>query len=529
MTIDVGLLHDTLRGAAESRPDAVAVQDESDEVLTYRELETLSNQWAHYVREAKTGSRREHPYVGVLAPVSPTAIAAVVGVLKAGFAYVPLDDRSPTARLCTVAEQAGIDLLIADPAMLDGRDELAEHPALKDLVLCGPDHRGRLGHVRERATHPVEDPGILTDDLAYVLYTSGSTGTPKGIMHTHRSACAFVSWMQKEFQLTSSDIVMSRAPWHFDLSVFDVFNTLAAGATVVTYDWTRSRRGDLRHQSYVALLERSRASVLYTTPSTFVALMERGGLGERPTRLRQLMYAGEPFPVAQLRRLRHACPGVRVANIYGPTETNIITCQWVDEPGASDGNAVPLGREVDDVEILVVHDSGRLCAPGEVGELWCRGAQVTLGYLGAPEQTAEQLVRSPFHVAPAWFWRTGDLAVRDVHGVLHYRGRRDHMVKISGFRVELGDVEAAASTFAELEAFTAVAVQVGDSVADKQLHAFYTIAPHQRMPAAELREHLARLLPRHMVPLTLRQLDTMPMTSSGKADRAALAEIARHG
>ncbi|MEU0503741.1 amino acid adenylation domain-containing protein [Nocardia sp. NPDC005998] len=525
------LLHDVLRGKAESIPNVVALRHESGIGLTYAQLDALSVRWANYLTELVGDGRRKRPYIAVLAPVGPDSVAAILGLLRAGFAYVPLDDRSPSSRLRSVLEQASIEVLIAHPAMLRDRPELLGYPALREVVLCA---QGEVSgataqeKVLAASTEPPSNRNILSEDPVYVLYTSGSTGVPKGIMHTHRSACAFVEWMQREFQLTSSDVVMSRAPWHFDLSVFDVFNTLAAGGTLITYDWTRPRHGDERHRAYVDLLTEQQATVLYTTPSTFIALLQRGGLGKRPTHLRQLMYAGEPFPIAALQALRRGCPQARIANIYGPTETNIITCHRVDDQDVAAYDAIPLGREVDDVEIVLVDDTGELCAPGEIGELWCRGAPVTVGYLGMPEQTAKHLVRSPFHTAPAWFWRTGDLAVRDADGILHYRGRRDHMVKVNGFRVELGEVEATAASYTGVEMFTVVAVASDDSQPSVQLHAFYT-SPWNPVPAEALREHLADKLPQHMVPLTLRRLDVMPMTSSGKADRTTLTDIVRNG
>jgi amino acid adenylation domain-containing protein len=521
------LLHDALRHNA-ARSDSVAIRSEQGSTLTYAQLNAMSNRWARYLLDVKVGPRRERPFVGLLAPVSAAAIGAALGILKAGFAYVPLDDRSPSVRLRAVVQNAGIDVIIADPEMFGGREDLVEDSGTSVLLLDRPEpEEGVLAY----DPTPIPEQRILADDLAYVLYTSGSTGVPKGIMHTHRSACAFVAWMQKQFRLSEADVVMSRAPWHFDLSVFDVFNTLAAGSTVVTYDWVGHRDDKNRHRSYVDLVRSSGASVLYTTPSTFIALMERGGLGERPTRLKKLMYAGEPFPTTQLQRLAQLCPDAFIANIYGPTETNIITCQLLEDPELLIERDVPIGREVDDVEIILVavdgdgDGDGELCGPGEVGELWCRGSQVTTGYLGNPEQTEKHLVRSPFHAAPAWFWRTGDLAVRDAHGVLHYRGRRDHLVKINGFRVELGEIESAAGSYRGVGSFTAVAIPAPNGDTGSRLHSFYTSGGQPKVSAAELREHLAQTLPEYMVPSSIRELNVMPTTSSGKVDRNALRDI----
>ena len=176
------------------------------------------------------------------------------------------------------------------------------------------------------------------------------------------------------------------------------------------------REKDQKHRSYVELMERTKATILYTTPSTFISLMNHGGLGEAQLNLSRIMYAGEPFLVPQLQKLMRLLPHTRIANIYGPTETNIITYYWIDHIDDST-TAIPLGHVVDDTEILVVsEDKTRVCSADEIGELWCRGGTVTSGYFGMPEKTKEQLVQSPFHTYPCYYWRTGDYGFRDARG-----------------------------------------------------------------------------------------------------------------
>lgn len=230
--------------------------------------------------------------------------------------------------------------------------------------------------------------------------------------------------------MTCGDVVISRAPLKFDLSVFDIFNTLSAGAALVCFDWQKQRSSIEKHRDYVSLLRRERVSILYTTPSTLITLAYRGGLGQNSTSLRQIIYAGEPFPVAKLRHLMESLPDTRFSNIYGPTETNIITSFHI-APGDLDKhqNAIPLGAGADHSEILVV-DEARVCRAGEVGEIWCQGPTVCHGYLNMPDLTRKYLVTSPFAQYPGKFWRTGDYGFRDKQGVLHYRGRRDLMIKL---------------------------------------------------------------------------------------------------
>jgi amino acid adenylation domain-containing protein len=374
--------------------------------------------------------------------------------------------------------------------------------------------------------HDTEPPILnqVCDDLAYILHSSGSTGVPKGIMLTHRNARTFVDWMQKEFKLESDDVIMSRAPFKFDLSVFDIFNTFAAGASLVCYDWDKEREGDAKHVDYVALMEQKKATILYTTPSTFITLMNRGGLREAHLKLREIMYAGEPFPTPLLRRLQEALPHTRIANIYGPTETNIITYYWVDEL-PDDDSPVPLGYVVEDTEIIVVNDKAdRICEAGEVGELWCRGGTVTLGYLGLDDKTKASLVRSPFHVYPAYFWRTGDYGLRDKQGLLHYRGRKDHMVKVKGFRIELGEIESRLAKLPDLDEFVVVAVP--DEKYGNRLYCYYVPLAMQAIDDQTIIDFLRSSVPEYMIPYHFIKRTVLPKTSSGKIDRVLLAEQA---
>jgi acyl-CoA synthetase (AMP-forming)/AMP-acid ligase II len=228
------------------------------------------------------------------------------------------------------------------------------------------------------------------------------------------------------------------------------------------------------------------------------------------------MYAGEPFHPAMLARFMEVMPRTRVANIYGPTETNIVTCYWVEQPPTV---PVPIGREVDDTEIIVV-DGDRRCAPGEVGEIWVRGGTVCIGYLGQPALTAARLVASPFHSFPTRFWRTGDLGTRLPDGNLAYFGRVDDMVKTRGYRVEIGDVEAALASAPEVS--QAVVLHAPHPKYGATLHAFVLLVEGARAAPPELLAYAGQRLPTYMVPVDLHILDRFPHTSTGKVDRQQL-------
>lgn len=523
------LLHDDFIKAAKQWPNKPAVIMEDSRQITYHELDQLSNQFAWFFKQHKA-LVRENPYVGVLSPVHIESIAAVLGTLKMGCAYVPLDDQSPVERLKHIIKNTQLDILVVDKDLYYKLQELFAEPSLKHIVILSCEFNElpeKIVSLTKVLNFPVEHLPLLnqvSDDLAYVLHTSGSTGIPKGIMLTHRNARTFVDWMQKEFALTSEDIVMSRAPFKFDLSVFDIFNTFKVGGTLVCYDWNKNRLEPEKHLSYSQLIADQKATILYTTPSTFISLMNRGQLGRFNLSLRTVMYAGEPFPVTQLKKLKDILGECRIANIYGPTETNIITYYWIGTLPKED-SSIPLGYEVEDTEILIVSEDGkRICAPDEIGELWCRGGTVTLGYLGLPHLTEKHFVNSPFHHYPTKFWRTGDYGLRDKENVLHYRGRKDHMVKIKGYRVEIGEVETAISRHPALDEFVVVATQ--DPKNHTKLCCFFSLIYKQLATEEDLKSFLLQILPDYMVPFHFFSMESLPKTTSGKVDRVLLAEKA---
>lgn len=523
------LLHDVFLNTVSLKPNNIAIISEDGSKITYEELNSLSNKFANLFSSLKENIR-ETPYVGFISPVHVSSIAAVIGTLKIGCTYIPLDEYSPTERLAHIIDNTNLDIIVVDSNWYDQHSELFEKEQIKKVIIVGNINSGsnKCINFEEVGEQSSNEPAILnqvSDDLAYILHSSGSTGIPKGIMLTHRNARTFVDWMQKEFQLTENDKVMSRAPFKFDLSVFDIFNTFNAGATLVCYDWNRKREEDNKHKDYVNLMKRENASVIYTTPSTFISLMNRGNLAKANISLREIMYAGEPFPTPQLRKLKNALPNTRIANIYGPTETNIITYYWIDDL-PEDDSAIPLGDVVEDTEILVVSEDGsKICEPNVMGELWCRGGTVTIGYLGIQEKTKESLVLSPFHKYPVYFWRTGDFGYRDESGCLHYKGRKDHMVKVKGYRIEIGEVESAISANENIDEFVVVAVP--DEKYGNRLYCFYSILKSKDVTDEKLREFLKLKLPEYMIPYKFVFKKSLPKTSSGKVDRVLLADEAK--
>lgn len=548
------LLHDGFHRSVDQYANATAIVDEYQNRTTYGQLNRKANLISLIINEISNSCVKNNNFVGILSHVNVNGIASILGILKAKKTYVPIDPYYPAQLLISVIANLSLDILLIDRPLFDQFQQQFLHCNLKYAIVIETDAFPCLFIFKDgvMVDLPVEamtayacfksigltqtmKPGELmesldttdtlsqvSDDLAYILHTSGSTGTPKGIMLSHRNAMTFVDWMQKEFRLTHNDRIISRAPLKFDLSVFDIFNTLSVGATLICYDWNKRRDISIKHRDYVALLENEKATMLYTTPSTLLTLMEKGQFLKNKNHLHTIMYAGEPFPVAKLEKLKGLAPYIAIANIYGPTETNIITYHWVqDEDLLRD--SIPLGKVVDDTEIIVVNDdANKICDVNEIGELWCRGGTVTHGYINQPELTARHHILSPFHPYPVRYWRTGDYGYLDDDGKLHYKGRRDHMYKINGYRIEIGGIEAAV---ASLEEIHELCITISKSSDKSNIICHYSLVENARLEESSALIRLRDLIPSYMLPNLFLEYKELPKTSSGKVDRTLLNQF----
>ncbi|NRQ33089.1 amino acid adenylation domain-containing protein [Nonomuraea sp. NN258] len=519
------LLHHLLEASARRAPDAVAVVD-GDRVITYQELDERANQLARtlLMADVTPGDR-----IGLYLDKSIESFVGLYGVLKAGCAYVPLDPDGPPVRLAAILADCAITCLVTQARLAARWPELKRLGApLTTLVVVDaptpPPVEGlttiAADIVRAQATGPLPERSTRSD-LAYILYTSGSTAAPKGVMLSHLNGLAFVEWAVRAFGVRAADRLSSHAPLHFDLSIFDVFAAARAGAAVVLVP--------ARTAAFPALLARLIAdreiSVWYSVPSALTMLTVRGGLsvGDLPG-LRLVLFAGEVFPIKQLRRLMTLLPHARFCNLYGPTETNV--CLWYEVPpltgdGGRPMDELPIGRAIDGVEVFTVTGDGAETPAGEVGELVVRGPTVMRGYWGDAERTAAALVPHPALPGPPHpVYRTGDLAVRRGDGLYRFLGRRDRQVKSRGYRIELGEVEKVIDQYDDVVECAVVAVP--DELVTNVLRAY--VVARGGLELSGLTGFCAYRLPKHMIPVTFTIVPSLPKTTTGKIDRRALAE-----
>jgi L-proline---[L-prolyl-carrier protein] ligase len=539
------LLHQLLTQSAQRHPRRPALVSDG-RAVSYASLDGWSSQVARTLLECGVGPGGR---VGIYAAKSPAAVAAIYGVLKAGACYVPCDPAAPPARVAAIMADCGMNVVCAGrrqaelvPALLSAR------APLRHLVVLGDGPPGGRG-TRTRARHPPGARGPGTDlparhgmdgvsvtavtataaggggqlprgtelDLAYILYTSGSTGRPKGVMLTHRNGLSFVEWAAGELGIRPGDRLSSHAPFHFDLSVLDLFAAAAAGASV----WLVPPAASVFPAHLARFITESRLTIWYSVPSALSMLAVRGGVaqGDFPS-LRAVLFAGEVFPARYLRKLMTLLPHARFANLYGPTETNVCTRYWLPGPPGDD-DVIPIGTAIPNVETFLAPGGGADGA--RAGELCVRGPTVALGYWGDRERTRERFVPGPRGgPAPGVVYRTGDLVRLDGDGNYVFAGRLDSQIKSRGYRIELGEVEAALRRHPRV--IDAVAVAVPDPLVTNLIKA--CVAAQPGTTGDDVRRHCRALLPAYMVPDTIEIGADLPRTSTGKADRQALASRA---
>lgn len=515
------LLNQLLTRSAERYPERPAIWAR-DRSLTYRELDERSNQLAHLLRERGLGKGDR---VGLYFPKAVESIVAMFGVLKAGGVYVALDPGAPAQRIEYIIQNCAMRALVTTSEKLKLLDP-QQIPSVEFSVLAeetaAPAASNQIpwsalaSFACSRAPQPLQP---TTLDLAYIIYTSGSTGRPKGVMLTHQNALTFIEWCADEFRVTAEDRLSNHAPLHFDLSVFDVYNAIEAGAC--TYMIPEDVQ--LFPASLARFIATQEISIWYSVPSALVFLILHGRLASLDlAKLRIILFAGEVFPMKYLRQLAGMVPHPELYNLYGPTETNVCTYYKVDRALLDAQERLPIGRACLNTEVFAVDDQDRIVTePGGEGELYVRGPSVTPGYWGDPEKTEKMVVPNRFqrHFDEKMY-RTGDLVRLLPGGDYDFAGRRDSQIKSRGFRIELGEIEAV--LLAHPGVREAAVVAVPDEEVGARLRAFVTTHNGSGLALTELQQHCASKLPLYMIPERIELRESLAKTSTGKIDRVRL-------
>ncbi len=524
------LLQEWLTRQAQSRPDAPALYW-LGETVSYGQLEHQANRvaWMLIEQGCVRGDR-----VALLLHKGPLAIASMLGVLKADCIYTPLDPQNPPARIARILETLECRCVLAIPstggllltALQQLRDAALPVPSFGLLEsVIDPGSYGAQFGFDDLASCPAEPPEQRngSQDTAHILFTSGSTGLPKGVVITHANVIHFVEWAVRHFDLGPSDRLSGHSPLHFDLSTFDIYGTLAAGATLYPVPY----EVNLLPHKVAFFIEDGGLTQWFSVPCILnhMAKLDVVRPGAFPF-LRRLLWGGERFPTSGLRYWMQRLPQVRFTNLYGPTETTIASSYYDVPPCPPDErDEIPIGQGCDGEELLVLDHDLQPLPPGEIGDLYIRGPGLSPGYWRDPDRTAAAFIPDPFSEKVGdHLYRTGDLAKLDDQGRIVLLGRADSQVKSRGYRIELGEIEAALDSIAELQESAVVPVE-SDGFEGNLLCCAYVPRPGGDIEPALLSKRLAEVLPRYMLPSRWKRLDRLPLNQNGKTDRRALREL----
>lgn len=490
-------LLDLIEAQARKTPDQIAIVGRTRN-LTYAELQARASQLASCLiaRGAAPGA-----LVGIAVERDADLLVAVLGILKTGAAYVPLDPDYPSERLKYMQEQSGLRLLVTQSALLS---RLPEHECDKVLIDTGWDDIA--------AAAPVAMPVLSPDLRMYVIFTSGSTGLPKGVQVSHGNVLNFLHSMAEKPGFKAGERLLAVTTLSFDIAVLELYLPLISGGTVVLAG--REQAGD--GAQLLALLEQEQVNVMQATPSTWRLLL---GSGWRATPGFRGLCGGEAMPRDLAAQLLSA--GVELWNMYGPTETTVwSTCFRIEDADAP----ILIGRPIANTSCYVLDHYNHPMPSGIPGELYIGGDGVTLGYLGRDDLTRERFVPNPW--GTGLLYRTGDQVRFKSDGQIEYLNRIDNQVKVRGFRIELGEIEAVLARHPSVAEVAVLAREY--SAVDKRLVAYVRLEPEKRLSSTELRRYLRDYLPDYMIPQMLVEVDAMPLTPNGKIDRKALPDPLKH-
>jgi amino acid adenylation domain-containing protein len=514
------VLHQLLDISASRFPDRVAVEEAESGSIRYHELARLSDRLRDRLRGMGVGSGDR---VGICMRKSGDAVASIFGVMKAGAAYVPADPTAPAQRNAFIFHNCAVKVLIVEARLAEAlHSEFSQTSFAPEMIVVEGTGAGipltkaldELDAIRPASLVP--SAASNPSQLAYILYTSGSTGRPKGVMLSHGNAACFVDWCSDVFQPTEYDRFSSHAPFHFDLSVLDIYVSLKHGATLVLVEEQLGKE-PARLAPWIA---EKKITVWYSAPSILSLLTQFGKLDQHDhASLRLVLFAGEVFPIKYLKLLKSLWPHPSYFNLYGPTETNV--CTFYEVPRMipeSQTEPVPIGKTCPYCEPLVVNEAGAEVGRGAEGELCIAGSSVMQGYWNLPENSAKAFLLG----RDSRWYRTGDIVIQLPDGNYKFLGRRDRMIKKRGYRIELGEIEVALYRHPIIKEAAVIGFPDIDGVPVK---AFTSTRDGSKLSIIELKRFCSEHLPLYMVPDLFCSLESLPKTSTDKIDYQKLKSM----
>jgi D-alanine--poly(phosphoribitol) ligase subunit 1 len=495
-------------------PNRVAIKDEVCQ-LTYGQLLADSYKLAELLRSR--GVEKDLPVI-LFIPKSCKALVGITSITLAGGIYVPVDSSSPAERLRGIFEKLGDSILLC----LDATYDLAVSAGF-DLARIVKVPADTLDHellidietLVDTAKKGIAD--LIDLDPCYVIFTSGSTGSPKGVTISHRSVIDYIEWALGQYPISENHRLASQAPFYFDNSTLDIYLTFASGATL----YLPPERVYGFPKLALDYLDQWKITTVFWVPSVLVAIANSGLLGTAaPKSLQHVLFAGEQMPIPQINLWVEALPGVLFSNLYGPTEIT-VDCTAFTFYEAFNGDNLPIGFACKNTQVLILNQSNKLCADGEIGELCVRGTSLALGYWNDPERSSEVFIQNPLETRfRDLIYRTGDLACRDKNGCIAFMGRIDSQIKLNGYRIELGEVEAAAAKVSGVGRCAAM-----HDKKRKTITLFIQPLGSLTMELANIRRALSQYLPKYMMPSEIITIEEFDLNQNGKIDRIKLASI----
>ena len=473
--------------------------------LTYAQLNERVNQLAHLLRAEGVGPGH---IVAIMVERSFAMIIGILGIIKAGGAYLPVSPANPPDRIDYILKDGGVKILLV-------HKQTARRTSFRGLILNLDDLEIYRGST--------DNPAILNkpQDLAYVIHTSGSTGKPKGVMVEHRSVVNRLHWMQQRYPIDQSDVILQKTPYYFDVSVWELFWWALQGAKLCFL----MPGGERNPLAIVETIRKQHVSVMHFVPSMLNVFLEyldgkSAGVLQGLAWLRRVFASGEALTPSHVRKFNDTLgnkTGAHLTNLYGPTEAT-VDVSYFDCLPHNDFEDIPIGRPIQNIRLYVIRD-GQQVAIGEAGELCIAGVGLARGYLHDPTLTGEKFVDNPVNPGER-IYRTGDVARWLPDGNIEYLGREDHQVKIRGLRIELGEIESTIRDYPGITDCIAVVKRYSDNII---LIVAYVVSKAE-LEVDGLKHYLAQHLPDYMIPNHFERIDEIPLTPSGKADRKALPE-----